>query len=67
MSTRKIIGKEIVTFGNIEVEKYKFHQNKSLFSIYHVDLVVSNIFLVKKEFKYLTGCEDGKKLDLYVQ
>ena len=25
------MGKEIMMFGDIEVEKYKFHQHKSLF------------------------------------
>ena len=37
--------KEIITFGNIEVEKHKFHQHKSPISIYDVNvdgIVVSN-------------------------
>ena len=37
--------KEIITFGNIEVEKLKFHQRKSPISLYDVNfdsIVVSN-------------------------
>ena len=30
------IDKEIITFGNIEVEKHKFHEHKSPISIYDV-------------------------------
>ena len=39
------MGKEIVTFGDIEVEEQKFHQHKSPISIYVVNIdriVVSN-------------------------
>ena len=39
------MGKEIITFGNIDVEKHKFHQHKSPISIYVVNIdriVVSN-------------------------
>ena len=39
------MGKEIVTFGNIELEKQKFHQQKNPFSIHDVNtdrMVVSN-------------------------
>ena len=39
------MGKEIITFSNIEVEKHKFHQHKSPISIHDLNLdriVVSN-------------------------
>ena len=32
------MGKEIITFGNIEVDKQKFYQYKSLISIYDVNI-----------------------------
>ena len=31
------MGKEIITFGNIEAEKHKFSQRKSPISIYNAD------------------------------
>ena len=39
------MGKEIITFGNIEIEKQKFHSHKNQISIYDVNIdriVVSN-------------------------
>ena len=47
------MGKEIITFGNIEIEKYNFHQYIKPISIYDVNIdkmVVSNKvpFLKKK-------------------
>ena len=51
------MGKEIITFSNIEVEKHKFHQHKSPISIYDLNLdriVVSNrVAFGKSGFKYL--------------
>ena len=32
------MGKEIITFGNTEIEKTKFHQYKNLVSIYDVNI-----------------------------
>ena len=56
-------GKEIIMFGNIEVEKYKFHQYKSRIWINNKDIskiVVPNFY--KKDFKYFIGYEEGKKV-----
>ena len=51
------MGKEIITFSNIEVEKHKFHQDKSPISIHDLNvyrIVVSNrVAFGKKCFKYL--------------
>ena len=53
------MGTEIITFGNIKVEKYKFHQYKSPFSINDVDIskiVLSNsVTFNKKGFKKFIG------------
>ena len=58
------MGKEIITFIDIEVEKHKFHKGKSQISIDDVNVdrrVVSNrVPFGKKGFKYFIGCEDGK-------
>ena len=32
------MGEEMITFGDIEVEKHKFHQHKSSVSIYDVNV-----------------------------
>ena len=60
------MGKEIMTFGDIEVQKYKFCQSKSPVSINDVDIskiVVSNrILFAERGFKYFVGYEDGKKV-----
>ena len=46
------MGKEIVTFGKIEIEKYKLHQRKNPISIYDMDVdrkvVPSGFLSVKK-------------------
>ena len=51
------MGKEIITFSNIEVEKHKFHQHKSPISIHDLNLdriAVSNrVAFGKSDFKYL--------------
>ena len=50
------MGKEIMSFGDIEVEKYKCHQRKIPISIGAVDfnkIIVSNkVAFGKKGFKY---------------
>ena len=48
----------VIKFGNIDIEKQKFHQHKKLISIKHVDInkIVSNkIFFGKIGFKYFIG------------
>ena len=62
--------KEIVTFGDTEVEKDKFHQYKTPISIYNVDIseiVVSTVFLlIKKVLNILLGTKMVKKLLLCI-
>ena len=57
----------LIKFGDIEIEKQKFHQHKRTISIKNIDInkiVVSNkITFGKKGFEYFTGY---KILDLYV-
>ena len=59
---------EIITFGNIETEKHKFHQDKNPISIYDVDInkiIVSNkVPFGKKDFKCFIGYKDVKKVRL---
>ena len=56
------MGKEIITLGNIEVEKHKVHQHKNSILINDADItkiVVSSKFAFgKKAFKYFTGYEN---------
>ena len=60
------MGKEIIMFGNIEVEKNNFHQYKNPVPIYDANidkLVVSRKFLFgEKGFKYYFGYKDAKKV-----
>ena len=47
------MGKEIITFGNIKVEKHKFLQHKIPYSIWDVDIdkiAVSTKVLFGKKF-----------------
>ena len=37
---------EIITFGETEIEKRKFHQHKNPISIYHIDKII-----VSKKYK----------------
>ena len=57
--------KTITKFGDIEIQKQKFHQHKRPISIKDVDInkiVVSNkVFFGKKGFKYFIGYKDTKK------
>ena len=60
--------KTITVFGDIEIKKRKFHQNKNPISINNIDIkkIVSNkASFGKKGFKCFIGCKDAKKLDLY--
>ena len=63
------IEKAIIKFGDIEIEKQKFHQYKRPISIKNIDIntiVVSNkVSFGKKGFRYFIGYKDAKKLDLY--
>ena len=58
------IGK-ILKFGDIEIQKQKFHQDKGPISIKNIDInkiVVSNmVSFGKKRVKYFTGYKDDKK------
>ena len=57
--------KEIVTSGDIKIEKQKFHYPKKLINI--KDIGVDKISLCKKGFKYLICCKDDKKVNpLYI-
>ena len=53
------MGKEIITFGNTEVEKYKFQQCKNPVSIYDVNInrvvVSKKVPFGKKGFKHFIG------------
>ena len=61
--------KQIIRFGNIEIEKQKFHQDKSTILIENIDvnkIIVSNKFSFgEKGFKCSVNNKDAKKLDLY--
>ena len=56
--------KTIIKFGDIEIEKQKFHQHKRPISIKNIDInkiVVSNkVSFGKKGFKYFIGYKDAK-------
>ena len=58
-----------VKFGDIEIEKQKFHQHKRHISIKNIDIneiVVSNkVSFYKKGFKFSLATKILKKLDLY--
>ena len=61
------MGKEIITFGNIEVAKHKFHQHKMPILIYDrsIDRIVvpNKVPIGRKGFKYFIGYEiDYKKV-----
>ena len=60
------IEKSVIKFGDIEIEKQKFHQNKRPISIKNIDLnriVVSNkASFGKKGFKYFINYKDTKKI-----
>ena len=62
---------KIIKFGDIEIQKQKYHQYKELISIKNIDfnkIVVSNkVSFGKKGFKCFIGYKDAKKkIDLYV-
>ena len=60
------MNKKILKCNDTEIEKYKFHQHKSSFSIDNIDvneIVVPNkVCFVKMDFKYFIGYADTKKI-----
>ena len=54
------MGKEILTFSNIEIKKSKFDRRKSPVPLNNVDvenvLVSNKIFFGEKNYKYFIGC-----------
>ena len=57
--------KIIAKFGDIEIQKQKFHQHKGPISIKNI-LVSNKVSFGKKGFKYFTDYKNAKKLELYV-
>ena len=59
------MGKQITTFCDIEVEKYKIHQYKNPISIYDTNIgrvvVSSKVPFGKKSFEYFIGYEDDSE------
>ena len=57
---------KIIKFGNIEIQKQKFHQHKGPISIKNIHInktAVSNkVSFGKSGFKYFIGYKDGKKI-----
>ena len=66
------IGKAILTFGNIEIEKNKFFCDKIPVHLRDVDiekvLVSNKIYSGKKKFKYFIGYlyKDNKVMPLHI-
>ena len=60
----------IIKFGDIEIEKQKFHQHKGPISIKNIDInkiVMSNeVSFGKKDLNILLATKMLKKIDLYV-
>ena len=56
------MNKEIITFGDNEIEKCKFHHRKNLILLEYVDidsiLTSSLFFSGEKNYKYFIGYED---------
>ena len=53
----------IIKFGDIEIEKQKFHQHERPISMKNIDInkiVFNKVFFGKKSFKYFTGYKDVK-------
>ena len=53
------MSKDVLPVGNIEIEKNKFHHNKTPILLKHVNIeqvwVSSKISFGEKDYKYLTG------------
>ena len=60
--------KTVIKFGEIEIEKQKFHQCKRPISMKNIDInklvVLNKVSFCKNGFKYFMGYKDAKKLDL---
>ena len=56
------MSKEVITFGNTEIEKQKFHYHKNLILLEDSELITYRylvwFLLVKKIYKYFIGCKD---------
>ena len=61
---------KIIKFGDIEIQKQKYHQHKELISIKNIDfnkIVVSNkVSFGKKGFKCFIGYKDAKKKQTFM-
>ena len=59
------MGQEIITFGDIKVEKQKFHQCKNLVLVYYVNIgrivVSKKVPFGKKGFQYFIGYENDNE------
>ena len=70
--SHKKMGKEILTFGDTEIEKNNFYHNKTPFSLRDVDiekeLVSNKISFGVKNYKYFIGyfCNDNKVKPLHI-
>ena len=66
------MGKEVLTFGNIEIENNKFYFDKTPIFLKDVDiekvLVSNKISFGEKNYKYFIGClyNDNKVRPLYI-
>ena len=55
------MSKEIIAFGNIEIEKRKFHHYKNLILLEDVDIDKIQVLVVfsgEKDYKYFIGYKD---------
>ena len=54
------MGKEILAFGNIEIEKNKFHHHESPAPLRDIEiekvLISNKVFFSEKNYKYFIGC-----------
>ena len=61
--------KEVIKFGDTEIEEYKFHQHEIPISINDIDtnkvVVSSELLFSKQDFNYFIGYKDAIKLHLY--
>ena len=55
----------MITYHNIEVEKYEFYQHKNPILIYDVNtdriVAYNKVLFGGKRFKFLLGCEDDSE------
>ena len=64
------MGKDIITFRDIEVEKHKFHRRKNAILINNADIskiaVSSSVSFSRKVLNISLGMKVVKNVDLYV-